>query len=122
MFYRLLLFEIIALLINQSTLILFKDDCWKQRDGDYILEGYGPTIECYATLEEAKNKCLAAGDCKGIATQNNVCGGQFRVTHGGPTFLSYKKWKQYSLTKPIFNNSIFRQYSLRSYEFICKGN
>jgi len=73
------------------------DPCLDRRDGYYIAEGHGKTNECYRTLGEAKTKCVAAGDCKGIATQKNVCGGQYRVSHGGPTLKYYAHWKQYNL-------------------------
>ena len=76
--------------------------------GRYVQEGHGQVNECYSTLEEAKSKCIAAGDCKAIATQSNVCGGKFRVTHGGPTFVKYENWKQ---------------YDLKAWEYLCtKGN
>ena len=84
--------------------------CWKERKGDYVQEGHSQAKECYATLEEAKSKCLAAGDCKAIATQSNKCNGKFRVTHGGPTFRKWENW---------------RPLNLRSYELtdeMCIGN
>ena len=83
----------------------FIGTCWRQKNGFYVKEGHGQTNECYATLEEAKAKCVAAGDCKAVATQNNVCNGHFRVTHGGPTFIAYTNWKPYALV---------------SYELTCK--
>ena len=87
---------------------LIFSECWKQRKGDYVIEGHGQENECYATIEEAKAKCLAAGDCRAIATQNNVCGGKFRVTHCGPTFIAYENWQPYSII---------------AYEYTCdKGN
>ena len=66
---------------------------------------YGQSNECYPTLQEAKEKCLAAGDCKAIATQNNICNGHFRVTHGGPTFKAYANWKP---------------FDKRSYKYTCE--
>ena len=61
------------------------------------MEGHDTTNECYSTLEEAKEMCLAAPDCYAIATQSNTCGGQFRVSHGGPTFNYYSNWEKYNL-------------------------
>jgi len=57
---------------------------WKQWDGYHLYEGHGGTTECYPTLTEAIAKCDEAGDCGAIATQTTVCGGQYRVSHGGP--------------------------------------
>ena len=76
-------------------------------------EGHGQINECYTTLEEAKAKCLAAGDCKAIATQSNVCSGEFRVTHGGPTFIAYANWKHYALKAYEFTCETGSQYSCR---------
>ena len=84
--------------------------CWKQRDGDYVKEGHGEENDCYATFEEAKERCYVAGDCMAIAVQNNICGGKFRITHGGPTF------KAESLR-------VKKLLAVRSYEYICsRGN
>ena len=46
------------------------------------------------------------GDCGGVTTQNDVCQGKFRVSHGGPTFIYYNNW---------------RFIDLSSYELICTG-
>ena len=70
------------------------------------MEGHGSTNECYTTLKEAKAKCLAASDCYAIATQTNICGGKFRVSHGGPTFIqadsnpsvTFRSWELYCST------------------------
>merc|ERR1719491_2181998 len=73
-----------------------KADCWSARmDGKYVKEGHG-TGPCY-DLETAKQQCEDATDCFAIATQSNVCSGQFRVTHGGPTFMTYSNWQPYDL-------------------------
>jgi len=71
--------------------------CWSKRlDGKYVREGHTETDECYE-LEVAVKKCEEATDCFAIATQSNVCGGRYRVTHGGPTFKSYANWEPYKL-------------------------
>ena len=92
-----------------SEIFLFSiDPCyWRQKDGFYVEEGHGQTNECYPTLDKAKAKCVAAGDCKAIATQKNFCNGNFRVTHGGPTFINFTmfNWKFLDMT---------------SYERICE--
>jgi len=68
-----------------------------RRDGYYIKEQHGKTNECY-DLETAKFKCERAPDCHGIATQSNVCGGKYRVTHGAKaTLVHYANWKPYNL-------------------------
>eukprot|EP01050_Picozoa_sp_SAG11_P015600 SAG11_NODE_2041_length_3888_cov_5.234099_2_plen_447_part_00 len=69
---------------------------WMLQQGYYVIEGHTDTSECYA-LEEAKLMCLAASDCHAIATQSNVCSGQYRVTHGGPTLTYYNDWATYDL-------------------------
>jgi len=70
---------------------------WSSRkNGIYIQEQHGKTNECY-NFATAKLKCQAAGDCHAIATQSNVCGGKYRVTHGGPTEKKYGNWKAYNL-------------------------
>ena len=76
----------------------FSDMCWSSRlNGKYIKEQHGATNECYS-FEEAKEKCEAASDCHGIATQSNVCGGQYRVSHGSTaTLLHYNDWASYNL-------------------------
>ena len=72
------------------------------------MEGHGKENECYETIEEAKAKCLEAGDCRAIATQKNVCGGKFRVAHGGPTFIPYINWEL---------------EAIKSFEYTCdRGN
>ena len=70
---------------------------WIQRDGYSVSEGHGTTNECYPTLEEAKSICLATPDCHAIASQNDTCGGQFRVSHGGPTLNYISTWKSLNL-------------------------
>ena len=55
-------------------------------------EGHLATDECYDTLQEAKENCIASKDCHAIATQRNVCGGKYRVSHGGPTFIRWPNW------------------------------
>eukprot|EP01050_Picozoa_sp_SAG11_P012913 SAG11_NODE_1469_length_4850_cov_2.659651_4_plen_372_part_00 len=69
---------------------------WTLQQGYYVIEGHTDTSECYP-LEEAKLMCLAASDCHAIATQSNVCSGQYRVTHGGPTLTYYNDWATYDL-------------------------
>ncbi len=51
-------------------------------NGKYITNQHGSTVECYTTLAVAQQQCVAAGDCGGVTTQNNICSGGFRVTHG----------------------------------------
>merc|ERR1739848_175608 len=68
-----------------TTTTLFDTSCLEDRCGVYVQEQHGQTNECYSTLAEAASKCLAAGDCGAVATQSNVGGGCYRVTHGGPT-------------------------------------
>jgi len=72
--------------------------CWSaRRNGYWILEQHGKQNECYS-FAVAKQKCLAAGDCHGIATQKNFCGGKYRVTHGRKATLKYyKDWKRFNL-------------------------
>ena len=69
-----------------------------------MTNGHGQTDECYETFTEAKLKCLAAGDCKAIATQSNICSGKFRVTHGIPAFKWWSNWKS---------------LNLKAYEYTC---
>ena len=81
---------------------------WIQKDGYYVEEGHEDEDECYDTLEEAKDKCIASQDCHAIATQNNVCGGKYRVSHGGPTWGHSPKWET---------------YEIRAWEHVhCRGN
>ena len=70
---------------------------WTQKDGYFVLEGHGDGTECYGDLNNAKSKCMAAEDCHAIAAQSNICGGQYRVTHGGPTFKYWKAWQSVNL-------------------------
>ena len=77
---------------------------WIQKDGYFVREGHLATDECYDTLQEAKENCIASKDCHAIATQSNVCGGKYRVSHGGPTF------------KPHW------MYDVRAWEHHCRGN
>merc|ERR1719285_162093 len=72
---------------------------WNQRDGYYVHEGHGVETDCYPTLDEAKTACLNTnGDCGAIAIQSNWCDGQYRVTHGGPTFSDFfDEWETYGL-------------------------
>jgi len=59
-----------------------ENSCWSSKmNARYIQQQHGASNECY-DFETAKAKCEAASDCHGIATQNNVCGGKYRVTHG----------------------------------------
>ena len=72
-------------------------ECWKYQEGYYIAEQHGATNECY-DLNTAKAKCIQAEDCHGIATQSNVCGGQYRVSHGTTATLKhYANWASYNL-------------------------
>ena len=74
------------------------DHCWSNRlEGKYISEQHGASNECY-DFATAKEKCAKAGDCHGIATQSNVCGGKYRVTHGTTASLRhYGNWAAYNL-------------------------
>ena len=81
---------------------LLPADCWSSKlEGKYIQEQHGSTDECYS-FEEAKAQCEAADDCHGIATQSNVCSGQYRVTHGATATLvpwaNWAKWSMYAYT------------------------
>jgi len=75
-----------------------KGATWSSRkNGYYIKEQHGKTNECY-DFNTAKSKCEATPDCHGIATQKNVCGGKYRVTHGATaTLVYYANWKAYNL-------------------------
>ena len=64
------------------------DGCWTKKDKVYVQEQHGSTTECY-DFATAKRHCEQALDCHAIASQYNVCGGKYRVTHGGPTFVAY---------------------------------
>ena len=87
---------------------------WIQKDGYYVEEGLqealkGDEDECYGTLQEAKDKCIASKDCHAIATQDNVCGGKYRASHGGPT------WKKSPKTTE-------ENYKIRAWEHVhCRG-
>ena len=65
------------------------------------------TTECYDTWQLAKVNCMAVQDCHAITTQSNVCGGKYRVSHGGPTLIYY---------------SDGGSFNLRSWVHSCKGN
>ena len=74
----------------------FIDTCyWIERKGFYVEEPYDP--KTYEDLEEAKAKCMAAGDCKAVATDNTECNGNYRVIHGVATFKAHADWKRYGL-------------------------
>jgi len=79
--------------------------CWSLKNGYYVTNGHGQTDECYETFTEAKLRCIAAGDCKAIATQSNICSGKFRVTHGIPAFRWWSHWKS---------------LNLKTYEYTCR--
>jgi len=71
--------------------------CWASRlNGKYVSEGHGSANECF-DFATARTKCEEATDCHAIATQNNVCNGQYRVTHGGPTLVTFDNWQPYDL-------------------------
>ena len=81
---------------------------WIQKDGYYVEEGHTTVDECYDTLQEAKEKCIDSQDCHAIATQNNVCGGKYRVSHGGPTWGYSENWVN---------------HQIRAWEHVhCRGN
>jgi len=89
-------------------LMAVPDECnkWSEKlNGKYVVEQHGRTNECYATLEEAKSKCEASSDCGAVATQTNVCGGKFRVSHGGPTLRDWSSWEAYDLWAYALNRS-----------------
>ena len=71
---------------------------WTLRQGNYLSQGHGQGHEC-SDFETAKERCLALSDCAAIATQSNVCGGQYRLTHCGSscTFNYYGSWSSYNL-------------------------
>lgn len=74
--------------------------CWSERlVGKFIWQQHGQTNECYE-FQTAKTLCEKASDCYGIATQSNVCGGKYRVTHstiGRATLYTWSTWQQYNL-------------------------
>ena len=74
-------------------------------------EGHSTTDECYDTLKEAKENCIASRDCHAIATQSNVCGGKYRVSHGGPTFITASSL-----------GIDWTSFNLRAWEYECRGN
>lgn len=73
---------------------------WVTHEGRYVQQGHGSTSECYDE-ETAKQKCVEASDCHAIATQSNICGGQYRVTHGGPSLKPvisrYPNWQHWGM-------------------------
>lgn len=60
--------------------------CWTRRD-HALVNDFAP-MPCYE-METAMEKCAQTSDCGAIAQQNNICGGKYRVSHGGPTIKSY---------------------------------
>ncbi len=78
--------------------------------GKYIREQHGAENECY-DFETAMKKCEESLDCHGIATQNNVCAGRYRVTHGAQAFLiEYSDWRQWNLWAYTYT----RSYTVKS--------
>ena len=78
--------------------MMLKASCWSGRlDGRYVQEGHFAAFktdpDCY-DLQTAKRKCEEAADCGAIATQSTICGGKYRVTHGGPTLKTYSNWQR----------------------------
>jgi hypothetical protein len=64
---------------------------WTKVEDHYVLEGHMGSAydgECY-DFEQAIETCIASPDCRAISSQSNVCGGRYRVTHGGPTLTFY---------------------------------
>merc|ERR1711998_339714 len=47
--------------------------------------------------QTAKRRCEAAPDCHALSRQTNICGGRYRVTHGGPTLVLYPNWQRYGM-------------------------
>jgi len=88
-----------------------KKSCWSKRlNGKYIREQHGKTNECYS-FATAKKKCVAAKNCHGIATQSNVCGGKYRVSHGAKATLKhYHAWKKYHLWAYTLNSSCQKKH------------
>jgi len=73
----------------------------------YAAVGHGkcPEGDVFADLEAAKEACIAAGDCKAVVTQKNLCGGKFRVVHGAkpglqnyPNGITTHKMRTYEAT------------------------
>lgn len=62
---------------------------WIEKRGVYVKEGQGQSKNCARDLDSAKRQCERAPDCMAVASQSNVCGGKYRVTHGGPTLMIY---------------------------------
>ena len=62
-----------------------------------MVQQNGHKDECYEAINEAahtsfsiaKTKCMEAADCHGIASQSDVCGGQYRVSHGKNATIKY---------------------------------
>jgi len=72
-------------LVAEDQVDDFDTTIWEHFPGYQVYEQNGQNAdECYPTLSEAMTKCGEAGDCGGIATQTTFCGGQFRISHGGP--------------------------------------
>ena len=84
---------------------------WIQKDGYFVREGHLATDECYDTLQEAKENCIASKDCHAIATQRNVCGGKYRVSHGGPSFVAASAI-----------GIDWTTLNMRAWEYECRGN
>ena len=90
----------------QITFPLDPVGCWSARTpGFYITEGHGTQTEC-GDLATAKQKCEAAADCGGIANQYNICGGEWRVSHGGPTLVagSVATFAVYTLDRTCYDS------------------
>lgn len=98
-----------SLILSQIQSQMAEDRCWELEDGFYVLEGHMETDLCFDTLEEAKTECQKRADCGAISSQNNVCGGKFRIAIGGPTFID---WQEY--------NS--EETNLRSWRKKCDSN
>jgi len=56
---------------------------WTRKNSFYAQVGHGkcPESDVFADLEDAKQSCIGAGDCKAIVSQNNLCEGKYRVVH-----------------------------------------
>ena len=74
--------------------------------GYYIREQHGNTNECYDDVNTAKTKCMEATDCHGIASQTNVGGGCYRVSHGTTATLAYySAWTRINMWAYTLNRS-----------------
>ena len=80
---------------------------WTRKNSYYANVGHGkcPEGDVFADLEAAKEACIAAGDCKAIATQKNLCKGKYRVVHGAqpglqpyPNGITTHKMRAYEAT------------------------